>query len=109
VLAAAIAHAGREAAIVVASFYGAKVAPVPLGSEFHRRRLRLVATQVSSIPPGRAPRWTYDRRFDLVRELLVDPALDVLIDPPRPFAEAASVYERLDRAPGDAVQTVFDY
>jgi threonine dehydrogenase-like Zn-dependent dehydrogenase len=105
----AIAHAGREATIVVASFYGTRIAPVALGSDFHRRRLRLKSSQVSEIPPARAPRWSRERRFALVRELLHEVRLDALIDQPVPFEEAPSVYARLDRAPEDGVQTVFTY
>lgn len=105
----AIAHAAFEAVVVVASFYGARTAPVALGSDFHRRRLRLQSTQVSSLPPSRAPRWTYARRFDLVRSLLVDASLDALVTNVHPFSDAAGVYERIDRTPDDAVQTVFDY
>ncbi len=105
----AIAHAGNEATVVVASFYGARTAPVALGADFHRRRLRLRSTQVSSIPPERAPRWTHARRFDLVRQCLADPALDALIGATAPFDDAPAVYARLDRSPGDAVQTVFVY
>jgi 2-desacetyl-2-hydroxyethyl bacteriochlorophyllide A dehydrogenase len=108
-LARAIDHAAREATIVLASFYGARTAPVPLGSDFHRRRLHLVASQVSAIPPARAPRWTFDRRFDLVRSILGDASLDALLDPPVPFAEAPAVYQRLAASPGDALATVFDY
>ncbi len=109
VLDVAVRHAAREATIVVASFYGARSAAVALGDDFHRRRLRLLASQVSVVPPSRAPRWSFDCRFDLVRALLEDAALDALVDPPCPFADAAAVYARLDRRPGDAVQTVFDY
>jgi 2-desacetyl-2-hydroxyethyl bacteriochlorophyllide A dehydrogenase len=105
----AVGHAAFEATIVVASFYGSRVAPVALGAEFHRRRLTLRATQVSSIPPSRAPRWSRARRFDLVQALLRDPALDALVDAPVPFDDAAAVYARLDRAPGETVQTVFEY
>ena len=105
----AIAHAARDATIVVASFYGTRAAPVPLGADFHRRRLRLVSSQVSAIPPARAPRWTFARRFELVRSLLADASLDALVEAPIPLDEARAVYARLDRAPGDAVQTVFEY
>ena len=105
----AIAHAAREATVVVASFYGARTAPVSLGDEFHRRRLVLRSSQVSSIPPARTARWSFARRFDLVRTLLADARLDALLDPPAPFATAPDVYARLDRHPGDAVQTVFVY
>lgn len=109
VLDRAIAHAAHECAVVVASFYGARLATIGLGAEFHRRRLVLRSTQVSSIPAARSARWTAARRFDVVRALLADPALDALIDPPSSFASAADVYARLDRSPGDAVQTVFVY
>src|SRR6185369_11084201 len=105
----AIAHAGREASIVVASFYGMRAAPVALGADFHRRRLALRASQVSTIPPARAPRWTLARRFDVVRRLLADPVLDALIDPPVPFDRAPGAYARLDAAPGEAAQVVFAY
>jgi 2-desacetyl-2-hydroxyethyl bacteriochlorophyllide A dehydrogenase len=109
VLDRAIAHAAQEATVVVASFYGARTAPVSLGTEFHRRRLVLRASQVSAVPAGRSPRWTLARRFSLVRALLADARLDALLDPPVAFDSAPEVYARLDRAPGDATQTVFVY
>ncbi|WP_437934747.1 zinc-dependent alcohol dehydrogenase [Sorangium sp. So ce341] len=105
----AIAHAAREATVTIASFYGARTSPVALGSEFHRRRLRLRASQVSTIPPERAPRWDHARRFALVRALLEDAALDALLDPPVPFDAAPSVYAELAAAPGARLQTVFQY
>lgn len=105
----AIAHAGQGAVVIVASFYGARTAPVPLGAEFHRRRLELRASQVSCMPAARTPRWTAGRRFDLVRALLADPALDALLDSVVPFGDASEIYARLDRTPCDAVQTVFVY
>jgi 2-desacetyl-2-hydroxyethyl bacteriochlorophyllide A dehydrogenase len=109
VLDRAMVHAAHEATIVVASFYGARTAPIGLGAEFHRRRLLLRSTQVSTIPGARVARWTPARRFDVVRDLLCDARLDDLLDAPVSFASAADVYARLDRSPGDAGQTVFVY
>jgi 2-desacetyl-2-hydroxyethyl bacteriochlorophyllide A dehydrogenase len=109
VLDRAIAHAAFEAVVVVASFYGVRTAPLALGSAFHRRRLRLQSSQVSSVPPARAARWSPARRFDLVRSFLLDVSLDALVTEVHPFRDAAGVYERLDRTPGDAIQTVFEY
>ncbi|HYJ10280.1 MAG TPA: zinc-binding dehydrogenase, partial [Polyangiaceae bacterium] len=43
----AIACARPEGVVVLASFYGQRVAPVSLGADFHRRRLTLRASQVS--------------------------------------------------------------
>ncbi|WP_438014519.1 zinc-binding alcohol dehydrogenase [Sorangium sp. So ce315] len=105
----AIAHAGREATVAIASFYGARTSPVALGSEFHRRRLRLRASQVSTLPPERAPRWDHARRFALVCALLEDAALDALLDPPVPFDAAPAVYAALAAEPGARLQTVFQY
>ncbi|WP_438038292.1 zinc-dependent alcohol dehydrogenase [Sorangium sp. So ce128] len=105
----AIAHAAREATVTVASFYGARTSPVALGAEFHRRRLRLRASQVSTLPPERAPRWDHARRFALVRALLEDPALDALLDPSVPLDAAPSVYAELAAEPGARLQTVFRY
>ena len=104
----AIAWARDEAVIVVASFYGARVAPLALGSDFHRRRLTLRASQVSRLPPTRVS-WSFDRRFELVTNLLKNPLLDALLDPPVPFDEAPATYARLAREPARSLQTLFRY
>lgn len=105
----AIAHAGVEATIVVASFYGERCSPVALGADFHRRRLQLKASQVSRIPPHKTSRWDTERRFALVVDYLRDPRLDTLVDNPIPFAEAPMVFARLDADPGAALHSVFAY
>jgi threonine dehydrogenase-like Zn-dependent dehydrogenase len=98
-----------EGVVVVASFYGQRVAPVALGADFHRRRLSLRASQVSRLPPSHGVGWSFGRRFQLVCELLQNPALDALLDVAVPFAEAPATYARLARAPGEPLQTVFRY
>jgi 2-desacetyl-2-hydroxyethyl bacteriochlorophyllide A dehydrogenase len=105
----AVAHAGSEATIVIASFYGERRSPVALGADFHRRRLRLRASQVSTLPAERAPRWDAARRFGLVLTLLEDPRLDRLVDPPLPFHEAPAIYARLAADPGAGLQSVLRY
>jgi len=97
----AIAWAAPSARIVVASFYGRRRAPIDLGDLFHRRRLSLVASQVSSIPPRLSTRWDAERRFELVQDLLGEPKLDHLIAPPVPFERAAELYAKLDRSIDD--------
>jgi 2-desacetyl-2-hydroxyethyl bacteriochlorophyllide A dehydrogenase len=105
----AIASLRDEGVAVVASFYGARVAPVALGAEFHRRRLSLRSSQVSRVPPHRAPGWSFERRFALVTKLLENPLLDGLLEPAIPFREAAAVYARLAREPGATLQCIFEY
>jgi len=105
----AIAHAAVEAVVVVASFYGERRSPITLGTEFHRRRLQLKASQVSRIPALKSARWDTDRRFALVVDYLSNARLDALLDVPIPFVEAPAAFARLDAAPGLALQTVFAY
>jgi hypothetical protein len=93
----------------VASFYGQRQAVVPLGSDFHRRRLSLRASQVSRLPPEKTAAWSYARRFALVTECLENPQLDALLGASVPFDEAAATYARLARGPNDTLQTVFHY
>jgi 2-desacetyl-2-hydroxyethyl bacteriochlorophyllide A dehydrogenase len=108
-LAAAIAHARREGVVVVASFYGQRVAPLSLGADFHRRRLTLRSSQVSSLPPLKAVGWSTARRFELVCRLLGDQRLDALLERPAPFDEAPALYSRLAQAPADHLQCQFRY
>jgi threonine dehydrogenase-like Zn-dependent dehydrogenase len=105
----AVAHAGLEATVVVASFYGERRSQLSLGTAFHRRRLQLKASQVSRLPPHKTARWDTARRFATVVDLLRNPRLDSLIDPPIPFAEAPAWYARLDADPGSALHSVFAY
>jgi 2-desacetyl-2-hydroxyethyl bacteriochlorophyllide A dehydrogenase len=105
----AISLAREEGVVAVASFYGERVAAVRLGSEFHRRRLSLKASQVSRLPPSRAPGWSFERRFGLVARLLADSRLDALLERPLPFAEAPAWYAHLAEAPGQHLQSIFSY
>lgn len=82
--------------IVVASVYGTRRTSVDLGDRFHRERLELRSSQASRIPPRLSSRWDVARRFDLVVDLLGEPALDHLLAPPVPFARAPQLYASLD-------------
>lgn len=99
-LATALAAAGFEAAVVEASWHGAKSVPLPLGAAFHSRRLRLVSSQVGAVPPGRRARWTRRRRLECALALLADPALEALIDGETPFADLARDYAAILDRPG---------
>ena len=68
----AIAAAGHEARIVVGSWYGKKRAPIDLGGRFHRRRLRIVSSQVSHIGAALSARWDRARRFEATWRALAD-------------------------------------
>jgi NADPH:quinone reductase-like Zn-dependent oxidoreductase len=106
-LATALRLAGTEATVLELSWYGAKDVPAPLGGAFHSRRLRLVSSQVGQVAPSRRPRWSHRRRLEAALALLGDPALDVLLAPPIPFAEVpARLPDILGPASGTLCQLI---
>jgi hypothetical protein len=76
-----------EASVIELSWYGAGDIPVPLGAAFHSRRLRLIASQVSTIAPSHRARWDHRRRREEALALLDDPVLDALVAPAVSFRE----------------------
>jgi len=78
-LAKALSHAGFEARIVEASWYGERHVELPLGNAFHAKRLSIVSSQVGALPPGRRARWDTHRRMTKALELLDEDRLDHLI------------------------------
>src|SRR5207253_2929270 len=98
-----------EGTVVVCSWYGEKPVPLDLGGLFHRRRVRLVSSQVGRIDPSLAPRWDRERRLDLATELLGELILEDLITHRIPFARAAEAYVLLDSQAAETVQVVLDY
>lgn len=95
--------------IVVASWYGTREVTLALGGAFHRRRLRLVSSQVSTLDPTLSPRWSQKRRTELVRSLLTELPLEDLISHRFQFNAAASAYELLETKPEECLQVVLDY
>ncbi|MDZ7745483.1 MAG: zinc-binding alcohol dehydrogenase [Halobacteriales archaeon] len=61
----AIETVGYDGRVVVGSWYGKKRAPIDLGGSFHRDRISLESSQVSTIDPELRGRWDRERRFDV--------------------------------------------
>jgi threonine dehydrogenase-like Zn-dependent dehydrogenase len=102
-LAGALAVAGIEGRIVEASWYGSRSVPLPLGEDFHSRRLTLRSSQVGRIPPDRAARWTPPRRMALALDLLREPRLDALITGESVFDDLPQVMAALSHDPAGAL------
>ena len=105
----AIDAVGYDGRIVVGSWYGEKRAPIDLGGAFHRDRIELVSSQVSTIDPARRGRWDRERRFDTAVGWLDRLDCERLISHQVPFAEAADAYELLDERAESALQVVLTY
>jgi 2-desacetyl-2-hydroxyethyl bacteriochlorophyllide A dehydrogenase len=97
VLAGGLALLAHEGTALVGSWYGNKPVPLPLGGHFHRRRLTVRSSQVSTIPAAHGARWDVPRRRAAARDLLTELPLDALATTGYPLAEAADAYAALDR------------
>ncbi len=75
----ALQAAGREARVVEASWFGSTEVSLPLGGAFHAKRLRLISSQVGSLPAAQTARWSHRRRLAKALDLLQDPAYDRLL------------------------------
>ena len=93
-----LAHEGTA---LVGSWYGRQPVELPLGGAFHRRRLTIRSSQVSTIPAALAGRWDVDRRRRVAVRLLGELPLSTLATTEFAFEEAAAAYQALDsREPG---------
>ncbi len=100
------AFSGR---IVVGSWYGSKTSAINLGERFHRNRITIVSSQVSTIAPELRGRWDKERRFAVAWEMIKKLRPEQLISHRFPLSEAAEAYRLLDRSSEDALQIVFNY
>ena len=105
----AIESVAFEGTVVVASWYGTKPITLALGGAFHRRRVRLVSSQVSSINPALQPRWSHARRMALVGDLLPKLDLAPLITHRIPFSQAQQAYRLVEAHPEETVQVILTY
>ena len=78
-LAVALRITGFEGRIIELSWYGDQPVTLPLGEDFHDRRLTIQSSQVGSVATSRRRGWTHGRRLDKALALLRDPDLDALI------------------------------
>jgi 2-desacetyl-2-hydroxyethyl bacteriochlorophyllide A dehydrogenase len=88
---------GHEGTALVGSWYGRQQVELPLGGAFHRRRLTIRSSQVSTIPAALAGRWGVGRRRRVAVGLLDELPLAALATTEVPFADAAAAYRALDR------------
>ncbi len=105
----AIAITGYHGRVVIGSWYGRKKAELNLGGAFHRSRIRLLSSQVSSINPELTGRWSKPRLLGLAWRMLQEIQPEPLITHTFKLAEAPDAYELLDKNPGEAIQVLLTY
>ena len=105
----AINTTGFGGRVVIGSWYGQKRVELNLGGHFHRSRIRLISSQVSTLAPELSGRWDKTRRFALAWSLLKQIDTERLITHRLPFAEATQAYHLLDQQPAQALQILLTY
>jgi 2-desacetyl-2-hydroxyethyl bacteriochlorophyllide A dehydrogenase len=108
-LAEALPLLAHEGTALVGSWYGTKAVQLPLGAEFHRRRLTIRSSQVSTIPAGLQGRWDVARRRAVARELLGELPVDALATTTFAAADAAAAYAAIDRGDPGVLHVALRY
>ena len=109
VLNQALELAGPGARIVVGSWYGTKKVEVDLGGAFHRNRIRLISSQVSSLAPRFSSRWSKKRRLTVALKMIRQLTPAHFITHRFGVQNAAQAYALLNKTPQHAVQVLLTY
>jgi threonine dehydrogenase-like Zn-dependent dehydrogenase len=99
----------HEGTLLVVSWFGSKPVQLPLGGAFHRRRLTIRSTQVSTIPARMSATWTVTRRRAETATLLPELPLDELCTHVFPFANAADAFRAVDENAPGLMHAVLEY
>ncbi len=105
----AISTTGFDGRVLVGSWYGTKPTTLELGGRFHRDRIEVRSTQVSTIDPRLSGRWSRERRHELTWDWLERLDVSSLLTHEIPLADAADAYELLEERPDEAVQVLLTY
>jgi len=105
----ALGMLAHEGTLLVASWFGTKPVVLPLGGAFHRRRLTIRSTQVSTVPGRLSARWTPSRRRLETVELLPELPLAELCTHVFPFDKAAEAFRAVDQSTPGLMHAVLYY
>lgn len=100
---------GDEGDVIEVSWYANREVTVPLGEDFHARRLSIKASQVGVVARARRHRRTNADRLNLAVSLLADPVFDAFLTGSSPFAELPAVVKELACGSRDALCHVIEY
>ena len=105
----AIEAAAFDGRIVVGSWYGASAHPLDLGGRFHRNRLRLVSSQVSTLNPALTGRWDKRRRIELAWCMVKKLEPQRLIGQSFSLARCQEAFEAVSARREGVMQVIFRY
>ncbi len=99
----------HEGTLLIASWFGTKPVVLPLGGAFHRRRLTIRSTQVSSMPARLSGTWTRSRRRQETVALITELPLAQLCTDVFDFGHAAEAFQAVDQGKPGLMHAVLTY
>lgn len=106
---AAVDVAAFDGRVIVGSWYGTKRVDLDLGGRFHRSRVSLESSQVSTIDPELRGRWDRDRRHAVAWDRLAELPVERFPFERVPIDDAPIAYELLEDDPDAAVGVLLTY
>ncbi len=94
-LVTALSLAANEARVLELSWFGDRAVTLPLGQDFHVKRLTLRSSQVGQLSPNARRRFTHRKRLALALSLCADPALGALISGECAFEDLPETMQQL--------------
>jgi NADPH:quinone reductase-like Zn-dependent oxidoreductase len=108
-LALALQLVRTEGTVADLSWYGDALVPLPLGGDFHARRLTIRSSQVGLVAAARRGGHTTHHRLRLAVELLDDPAFEALLTDARPFEDLPGVLTAMAGGERNGLCQVIEY
>lgn len=99
----------REGIALVCSWFGTKMVPLPLGAEFHRRRLTIKSSQVSTIPSHLSAEWSLERRREIALDLMHQLPLERLATHTFDVEQAPDAFEKIESGLDGMMHAAFRY
>ncbi len=95
--------------VIVGSWYGEKDVSLRLGVHFHRSRLRIIVSQVSTLAPQITGRWDRRRRGETAWKMLARLQPARWITHRFPIRRASEAYALMDEHPEACLQVILTY
>ena len=105
----AISLTGFSGRVIIGSWYGSKTEKVKLNSQFHRQRIKLISSQVSTVAPEYTGAWTKQRRLGVALEMIRRVGPSRLITHRIAIQEAQKAYKLLDEKPERTIGVILTY
>jgi 2-desacetyl-2-hydroxyethyl bacteriochlorophyllide A dehydrogenase len=102
----ALSSCGFAGRVVIGSWYGTASRQHAFDTQFHRNRVRIVASQVSTIDPALSGRWTRERRLEAAWQAIRTLRPSRLVTHRIPFSQAADAYRLIAETPQETIQVM---